>query len=153
MEQKHLFEFKKVEKKSLSRADKSIAKILKAKRTGDWSNVNDTDFTNYYIQTHNSIMDKRIVFDFYIAVTAIREGLRLRYKIPKEEMCYYINQLLKVYREIEDEFNYLSFNMIKNNIPLMDVLINTVREQEDESEYETKVEKEVKEKYKDKKVF
>ena len=153
MGQKYLFKVKKVEKKPLSKSDKSIAKILKAKRTGVWDEVNDTDFTNYYIQTHNTILDKRIAFDFYISVTAIREGLRLRYNIPKDKMCYYINRILRVYKEIEDEFSYLSFNMIKNNIPLMDTLMNAVKEETFDSNYETDIEEKIKEKYKDKKVF
>lgn len=153
MTQKHLFEVKKVEKKPLSKSDKSVVKILKAKKSGNWGNVTDTDFTNYYIQTHNAIMDKRIVFDFYTAVTSIREGLRLRYDIPKEKMCYYINKLLEVYSKIEDEFDYLSFNMIKNNIPLMDMLIKAVEEKTFDTDYETEIKEEVKEKYRDKKVF
>jgi hypothetical protein len=153
MGQKYLFKVKKVDKKPLSKLDKSIVKILEAKRTDNWDNINDTDFTNYYIQTHNIILDKRIVFDFYISVTSIREGLRLRYEIPKEKMCYYINRLLRLYKEIENNFDYLSFNMIKNNIPLMDKLINVVKEETFDGDYETDVEDNVKEKYKDKKVF
>lgn len=114
------------QKQELSTADSSLVKIMTALKTGDWSKITDTDFTKYYIMRHNTVFKKRIVFDRYTSVTAIREGLRLRYNIQKKDMVKVINNLLDAYSKDPNCWGYLSFSMIINNIALIDRLMKKV---------------------------
>lgn len=107
-------------KKPMTHREIGLAKIKDAKNgLISWENVTYRDFTYYYIEKHNEKMKKKISFNRYESVSIIRDSFINSFNIPKERVCEYIDKLLDIYSDSPLAWDCLSFNMIRNNHPLM----------------------------------
>ena len=107
-------------KKPMTHREIGLTKIKEA-RNGlvSWEDVTYRDFTYYYIEKHNEKMKKKISFNRYESVSIIRDSFINSFNIPKERVCEYIDKLLDIYSDSPMAWDCLSFNMIRNNHPLM----------------------------------
>lgn len=107
-------------KKPMTHREIGLAKIKDAKNgLISWEDVTYRDFTYYYIEKHNEKMKKKISFNRYESVSIIRDSFIKSFNIPKERVCEYIDKLLDIYSDSPMAWDCLSFNMIRNNHPLM----------------------------------
>lgn len=107
-------------KKHMTHREIGLTKIKDA-RNGlvSWEDVTYRDFTYYYIEKHNEKMKKKISFNRYESVSIIRDSFIKSFNIPKERVCEYIDKLLDIYSDSPMAWDCLSFNMIRNNHPMM----------------------------------
>lgn len=108
-------------KKKMTQAETASEKIASAKESQDWSKVTDRDFTYYYIEKHNELF-KPISFDRFSSVGIIRDSFINRYKIERDEVCKYIDEILRIYSTHPKKWDALTFNMIDKNMTLMNEL-------------------------------
>lgn len=92
-----------------------------------WDKVTYRDFTFYYIEKHNEMFSKEIDFNRYESVGVIRDSLIHSFDIPRNEVCDYIDRLIEIYSDSPQSWGYLSFNMIRNNHPMMKDLMLRVK--------------------------
>src|SRR5690625_627200 len=73
------------------------------------------------------MFSKEIDFNRYESVGVIRDSLIRSFDIPRNEVCDYIDRLVEIYSDSPQSWGYLSFNMIRNNHPMMKDLMLRVR--------------------------
>ena len=105
-----------------------------------WQDITDRDFAYYYLSKHKEILGKSLPGGIRNGqgVTAFKNGIRLHYKISKENLCKYIDKMLLVYRDHPKNNGILSWGAITGYPALMDYLYkkaDTIIKME-EKEYE-----------------
>jgi hypothetical protein len=101
----------------MTRSETAIHKIKEA-RAGrlDWKQVNDTNFTYYYIDVHNRLFKGDLTMKDGRDVSMLKNGLFLKYDIPRHLIPDVIDELLKSYSvHPKNERGMLGFMAIEND--------------------------------------
>lgn len=107
----------KQEPVKMNRSETALYKIAEA-RAGrvDWADVNDSNFTYYYIDVHNRLMKNDISFKDGRDVSMLKKGLIERFELDRSMIADVIDKLLKSYSvHPKNERGLLSLVAIEND--------------------------------------
>lgn len=116
------------DQKKKTASEKSLAKIADAKAKADWSKINPTDFTYYYIDQHNKYDFDPISFIPSVSVPCLKASI-LSQDIPIELTCRVIQEVLHQYHKTNTnmKFNKLTFRMLQNK-PIQEMIKRAIIE-------------------------
>jgi hypothetical protein len=113
-----------VDTKKMTRSELAMYHIEQA-RAGrmSWNDVTDRDFTYYFMSAHENVLGTSVTFDRYSSISIIRDNLIKRYDLPRERVCEYIDEILRLYKNDPERWDTLSFGCIQKNDRLLKRLV------------------------------